>query len=183
MLYLSYADYLWVGCLAYHLCYIGYAPEHKVGTAKKLTTATEGTIIMHEAWYLWDFHHQVFIICMWFQVMDNYGNGRPSVMKTTRLLLDEDAWRGFYRGFGPRFLNMSLWGTSMIVTYELISRPFFSKPIAYIFQSGRSFNFFLLSYLEPAERLSVKSEWHVLADSQLSWFTVQYHLYEYRQSS
>ncbi|RLM92402.1 hypothetical protein C2845_PM08G12000 [Panicum miliaceum] len=55
-------------------------------------------------------------------VMDNYGSGRPSVMKTTRLLLDEDGWRGFYRGFGPRFLNMSLWGTSMIVTYELIKR-------------------------------------------------------------
>ncbi|RLN24348.1 hypothetical protein C2845_PM07G08820 [Panicum miliaceum] len=59
------------------------------------------------------------------QVMDNYGSGRPSVMKTTRLLLDEDGWRGFYRGFGPRFLNMSLWGTSMIVTYELISKPIF----------------------------------------------------------
>jgi hypothetical protein len=54
--------------------------------------------------------------------MDNYGSGRPSVMKTTRMLLDEDGWRGFYRGFGPRFLNMSLWGTSMIVTYELISK-------------------------------------------------------------
>jgi hypothetical protein len=89
--------------------------------------------------------------------MDNYGKGRPSVMKTTRLLLDEDGWRGFYRGFGPRFLNMSVWGTSMIVTYELISRSFFSKSIIYIFQSGRSTNFFL-SYSEPAERLSVKSE-------------------------
>jgi hypothetical protein len=31
--------------------------------------------------------------------MDNYGKGRPSVMKITRLLLDEDGWRGFYRGF------------------------------------------------------------------------------------
>ncbi|KAM0921856.1 hypothetical protein ACQ4PT_006571 [Festuca glaucescens] len=57
------------------------------------------------------------------QVMDNYGSGRPSVVKTTRLLLREDGWRGLYRGFGPRFLNMSLWGTSMIVTYELISKP------------------------------------------------------------
>ncbi|XP_010914675.1 uncharacterized protein [Elaeis guineensis] len=56
------------------------------------------------------------------QVMDNYGVGRPSVMKTTKLLLEEDGWRGFYRGFGPRSLNMSLWGTSMIVTYELIKR-------------------------------------------------------------
>ncbi|OAY70571.1 Solute carrier family 25 member 44 [Ananas comosus] len=56
------------------------------------------------------------------QVMDNYGARRPSVVKTTKLLLEEDGWRGFYRGFGPRFLNMSLWGTSMIVTYELIKR-------------------------------------------------------------
>lgn len=56
------------------------------------------------------------------QVMDNYGEGRPSVMKTARQLLKEDGWKGFYRGFGPRFLNMSLWGTSMIVTYELIKR-------------------------------------------------------------
>uniref|UniRef100_A0A0D6R248 Solute carrier family 25 member 44 n=1 Tax=Araucaria cunninghamii TaxID=56994 RepID=A0A0D6R248_ARACU len=47
---------------------------------------------------------------------------RPSVMKTTRRLLKEDGWKGFYRGFGPRFLSMSLWGTSMIVTYELIKR-------------------------------------------------------------
>jgi Mitochondrial carrier protein len=58
--------------------------------------------------------------------MDDYGSGRPSVKKTTRKLLEEDGWRGFYRGFGPRFLNMSLWGTSMIVTYELISMLFFS---------------------------------------------------------
>ncbi|XAR56956.1 Monocyclic monoterpene ketone monooxygenase [Bertholletia excelsa] len=56
------------------------------------------------------------------QVMDNYGVGRPSVIKTTKTLLKEDGWRGFYRGFGPRFLNMSLYGTTMIVTYELIKR-------------------------------------------------------------
>ncbi|KAJ6689868.1 hypothetical protein OIU85_006190 [Salix viminalis] len=41
------------------------------------------------------------------QVMDNYGK--------------MDGW-GFYRGFGPRFVNMSLYGTTMIVTYELIKR-------------------------------------------------------------
>ncbi|KAF3456425.1 hypothetical protein FNV43_RR01075 [Rhamnella rubrinervis] len=54
------------------------------------------------------------------QVMDDYGVGRPSVLKTTKTLLKEDGWRGLYRGFGPRFLNMSLYGTTMIVTYELI---------------------------------------------------------------
>ncbi|GMH29711.1 hypothetical protein Nepgr_031554 [Nepenthes gracilis] len=56
------------------------------------------------------------------QVLDNCGAGRPSVMKTTKALLQEDGWRGLYRGFGPRFLNMSLYGTTMIVTYELIKR-------------------------------------------------------------
>ncbi|KAL9233063.1 hypothetical protein vseg_008103 [Gypsophila vaccaria] len=57
-----------------------------------------------------------------FQVMDNYGDGNPSVTKTARTLLKEDGFRGFYRGFGPRSLNMSLYGTTMIVTYELIKR-------------------------------------------------------------
>lgn len=69
--------------------------------------------------------------------MDNYGAGRPSVMKTTKLLLQEDGWTGFYRGFGPRFLNMSFWGTSMIVTYELISKTlpkdYHLKIFAYLF--------------------------------------------------
>ncbi|KAH0767938.1 hypothetical protein KY285_003809 [Solanum tuberosum] len=53
------------------------------------------------------------------QVIDDYGVGRPSVLKTTKMLLREDGWKGFYRGFGPRFLNMSFYGT-MIVTYEII---------------------------------------------------------------
>ncbi|XP_012484600.1 uncharacterized protein LOC105798910 [Gossypium raimondii] len=56
------------------------------------------------------------------QVIDDYGVARPSVLKTTKILLKEDGWWGFYRGFGPRFLNMSLYGTTMIVTYELIKR-------------------------------------------------------------
>lgn len=65
------------------------------------------------------------IIWIWIslllKVIDDIGGGRPSVLKTARALIKEDGWRGFYRGFGPRFLNMSLYGTSMIVTYELIS--------------------------------------------------------------
>uniref|UniRef100_A0A7C9CDN5 Mitochondrial carrier protein n=1 Tax=Opuntia streptacantha TaxID=393608 RepID=A0A7C9CDN5_OPUST len=56
------------------------------------------------------------------QVIDDYGSGRPTVMKTAKALLKEDGLCGFYRGFGPRFLNMSLYGTTMIVTYELIKR-------------------------------------------------------------
>lgn len=56
------------------------------------------------------------------QVIDDYGIGRPSVLKTAKALFKEDGWKGFYRGFGPRFLNMSFYGTTMIVTYELIKR-------------------------------------------------------------
>ncbi|KAI3423354.1 uncharacterized protein J3R85_011088 [Psidium guajava] len=56
------------------------------------------------------------------QVMDNFSGGRPSVLNTTKTLLEQEGWCGFYRGFGPRFLSMSLYGTTMIVTYELIKR-------------------------------------------------------------
>lgn len=71
--------------------------------------------------------------------MDNYGAGRPSVRKTVRLLLEEDGWAGFYRGFGPRFLNMSLWGTSMIVTYELISEFPQPPPSLFLLVAAPSF--------------------------------------------
>ncbi|EPS72020.1 hypothetical protein M569_02739, partial [Genlisea aurea] len=55
------------------------------------------------------------------QVIDDYGVGKPSVLNTAKALLKEDGWMGFYRGFGPRFINMSFYGTTMIMTYELIS--------------------------------------------------------------
>uniref|UniRef100_A0A2K1YUE0 Uncharacterized protein n=1 Tax=Populus trichocarpa TaxID=3694 RepID=A0A2K1YUE0_POPTR len=42
-------------------------------------------------------------------VMDNYGAGRPSVLKATKTLLEEDGRWGFNRGFGSCFLNMSLY--------------------------------------------------------------------------
>lgn len=64
--------------------------------------------------------------------MDNYGGGRPSMIKTARTLIKEDGWWGFYRGFGPRFLNMSLYGTTMIITYELISMLFSFSIWAYL---------------------------------------------------
>ncbi|KAI4364515.1 hypothetical protein MLD38_020595 [Melastoma candidum] len=56
------------------------------------------------------------------QVMDNYGAGRPSVLKTAKALLKEDGLWGFYRGFAPRFLSSSVYGTTMIVIYELTKR-------------------------------------------------------------
>ena len=73
-----------------------------------------------------DFGHWLFVLGLFLsKVMDDYGVGRPSVLKTTKTLLKEDGWWGFYRGFGPRFLSMSLYGTTMIVTYELISMSTF----------------------------------------------------------
>ncbi|KAK1592083.1 hypothetical protein Q3G72_019212 [Acer saccharum] len=86
------------------------------------------------------------------QVMDNFGAGRPSVLKTTKTLLKEDGWWGFYRGFGPRFLNMSLYGTTMIVTYELIKR--LSVIDGLIFTSY--FNFF---------SIKIKQRWGCLSPS------------------
>lgn len=37
------------------------------------------------------------------------------------LIMDE-GWKGLYRGLGPRFFSMSAWGTSMILTYEYLSK-------------------------------------------------------------
>ncbi|KAI5064051.1 hypothetical protein GOP47_0020721 [Adiantum capillus-veneris] len=56
------------------------------------------------------------------QVMENKEGHKPTIIGTAKQLINEDGWRGFYRGLGPRFLNMSLWGTSMIVTYEYLKR-------------------------------------------------------------
>lgn len=55
------------------------------------------------------------------QVMVNEGDGNPTMKQTVKKLLKEEGWRGFYKGLGPRFFSMSLWGTSMITTYEFLS--------------------------------------------------------------
>jgi len=47
---------------------------------------------------------------------------RSSIKQVAKDLINEDGWRGFYRGFGPRFFSMSAWGTSMILTYEYLSK-------------------------------------------------------------
>ncbi|KAG0576786.1 hypothetical protein KC19_5G107600 [Ceratodon purpureus] len=57
------------------------------------------------------------------QVLVNEGDGRPTIKQTVKKLLKEEGWRGFYKGLGPRFFSMSLWGTSMITTYEFLSMP------------------------------------------------------------
>jgi solute carrier family 25 protein 44 len=56
------------------------------------------------------------------QVMSSEGGGRPTIKQTVKQLLRDDGWWGFYKGVGPRFLSMSLWGTSMITTYEFLSK-------------------------------------------------------------
>ncbi|KAJ7533878.1 hypothetical protein O6H91_13G069000 [Diphasiastrum complanatum] len=56
------------------------------------------------------------------QVMEVEGQRKLSIAQTVRHLLKEDGWRGFYRGLGPRFVSMSMWGTSMIITYEYLKR-------------------------------------------------------------
>lgn len=50
------------------------------------------------------------------------GKQRQTVRQVTKRLIAEDGWKGFYRGLGPRFFSMSAWGTTMIVTYEYLSR-------------------------------------------------------------
>lgn len=50
---------------------------------------------------------------------------RPSAKQVVKNLIAEDGWKGFYRGLGPRFFSMSAWGTSMILTYEYLSKKSF----------------------------------------------------------
>lgn len=47
---------------------------------------------------------------------------RSSIKQVVKDLIHEDGWKGFYRGFGPRFFSMSAWGTSMILAYEYLSK-------------------------------------------------------------
>lgn len=49
---------------------------------------------------------------------------KPSAMNVVKNLVKEDGWTGLYRGLGPRFFSMSAWGTSMILTYEYLSKNF-----------------------------------------------------------
>ncbi|XP_019456598.1 PREDICTED: solute carrier family 25 member 44-like [Lupinus angustifolius] len=47
---------------------------------------------------------------------------KGTVKQVVKDLINEDGWKGFYRGFGPRFFSISAWGTSMILTYEYLKR-------------------------------------------------------------
>ncbi|KAH7673365.1 solute carrier family 25 member 44 protein [Dioscorea alata] len=55
------------------------------------------------------------------QVMD-HDKPRQNAREVVKRLIAEDGWKGFYRGLGPRFLSMSMWGTTMIVSYEYLKR-------------------------------------------------------------
>lgn len=54
------------------------------------------------------------------QVMGN--EKRPTTKQVVKQLISDDGWLGLYRGLGPRFFSMSLWGTSMILAYEFLKR-------------------------------------------------------------
>uniref|UniRef100_A0A1D1XHY9 Solute carrier family 25 member 44 n=1 Tax=Anthurium amnicola TaxID=1678845 RepID=A0A1D1XHY9_9ARAE len=54
------------------------------------------------------------------QVMEN--RKRESTREVVKRLINEDGWKGLYRGLGPRFVSMSAWGTSMILAYEYLKR-------------------------------------------------------------
>ncbi|GMP28615.1 hypothetical protein CsSME_00004082 [Camellia sinensis var. sinensis] len=45
-----------------------------------------------------------------------------TVREVVKGLVADDGWKGLYRGLGPRFFTMSAWGTSMILSYEYLSR-------------------------------------------------------------
>ncbi|KAJ0963519.1 hypothetical protein J5N97_028641 [Dioscorea zingiberensis] len=55
------------------------------------------------------------------QVMD-HDKQRQTARQVVKRLIADDGWKGFYRGLGPRFFSMSMWGTTMIVSYEYLKR-------------------------------------------------------------
>lgn len=56
------------------------------------------------------------------QVLESKAGERATVASTARELFKEEGVRGFYRGLGPRWASMALWGTCMITTYEFLKR-------------------------------------------------------------
>ncbi|KAF3444904.1 hypothetical protein FNV43_RR14597 [Rhamnella rubrinervis] len=53
------------------------------------------------------------------------GHGKErTVRQVIKGLIVDDGWRGLYRGLGPRFFSSSAWGTSMILTYEYLSKDY-----------------------------------------------------------
>ncbi|KAG6552021.1 hypothetical protein Mapa_006327 [Marchantia paleacea] len=56
------------------------------------------------------------------QVLKSETEGTPTISQTVKQLIKENGWRGFYKGLVPRFVSMSLWGTSMITSYEFLKR-------------------------------------------------------------
>lgn len=59
---------------------------------------------------------------------------RSTVKKVVKDLINEDGWKGLYRGLGPRFFSMSAWGTSMILAYEYLSKKIFILTIYNVVQ-------------------------------------------------
>ncbi|KAI4366717.1 hypothetical protein MLD38_022558 [Melastoma candidum] len=47
---------------------------------------------------------------------------KPSATNVVKNLIKENGWTDLYRGLGPRFFSISARGTSMILTYEYLSK-------------------------------------------------------------
>ncbi|CAL5369775.1 unnamed protein product [Camellia sinensis] len=47
---------------------------------------------------------------------------KHTLREVVKVLIVDDGWKGLYGGLGPRFFTMSAWGTSMILSYEYLSR-------------------------------------------------------------
>ncbi|KAL5080344.1 hypothetical protein RYX36_008765 [Vicia faba] len=51
------------------------------------------------------------------------GHGKKiSIKQVVKELISEDGWKGVYRGFCPRLVSTSAWGTSMVLAYEYLKR-------------------------------------------------------------
>lgn len=50
------------------------------------------------------------------------GAEKPSFVGIGRRLLEEEGFKGLYRGVLPRVANVMLWGTCMVSAYEFLKR-------------------------------------------------------------
>lgn len=63
-----------------------------------------------------------FFLTQWL-VLQVTGHGKKiSVKQVVKDLIREDGWKGVYRGFCPRLISTSAWGTSMVLAYEYLSK-------------------------------------------------------------
>eukprot|EP00897_Mesotaenium_endlicherianum_P006687 jgi/Mesen1/6046/ME000308S05239 len=107
-----------LGVTAAHSIALGYGPEAEgkappSGALLMLVQALGGTTAGGVA---------AFVTTPLDTVMESVGDSRPRVSQVVRELYAREGVKGFYRGLGPRWASMALWGTCMITTYEFLKR-------------------------------------------------------------